>query len=285
MRDVCSRVQARALAILIVVAAAACGSAGRDGFGASSDADDAGARAQAIVPDAGKSARDGGRDAGKKDAGVADDLDADTGLDASAGDGGASLDGGLGDGGSAVSDSGAVVVTGPVTGGPCASGAAGAAAFRARWINGAGRATASYEVNGLPDKSRSKMGAYGYSIGFNPSFVDPYLGPGGVGLDGSDFIDIEISTAGLSQIHAATLAIYGRSYDTTASGSFSWQTAHGSASTVSGAVSNVAPYAWYGADVASELPAGDANLLVRVKAGPPSGSLVVSRIELCLDAD
>src|SRR5688500_162990 len=48
------------------------------------------------------------------------------------------------------------VVVGPITGGPCLSGQAGATAFRVRWVNGGGRATVQYETHGLPDKSRWK---------------------------------------------------------------------------------------------------------------------------------
>ena len=54
------------------------------------------------------------------------------------------------------------------------------------------------------------MGAYGYNIGFTPMFVDPFLGAGGLQLDSSDFIDIELSTKGVNQIKSATLALYER---------------------------------------------------------------------------
>jgi hypothetical protein len=174
--------------------------------------------------------------------------------------------------------------TGPITGGPCSSGAAGATAFRIKWINGGGKATVSYEVDGLPDKSRWKAGAYGYSIGFSPSFVDPFLGEGGLQLDSSDFVDVELSTVGLSSIRSATLAIYGRSYNTTTSGSFNWMTFTDSGSTPTDFVSNVAPYRWYAYDATSAFRTGDGGTLLRIKAGPSSGALVVNRIELCMDA-
>ena len=162
------------------------------------------------------------------------------------------------------------------------SGAAGATAYRIRWANGGNTAYPVYEVNGLPDKSRDHTGAFGYQIGFSPSYVDPYLAQGGLQLDGSDFIDIELSTVGLSQIANATLALYGRSYNTTASGSFNWQTFDGTGSTATNLVSNVAPYAWYKADMTTELSPGDNGVLLRIKAGPSSGSLVVNRVELCI---
>jgi hypothetical protein len=174
------------------------------------------------------------------------------------------------------------IPAGVITGGPCSSGAPGATAYRIRWANGGGSAYAVYEVNGLPDKSRDHTGAYGYQIGFTPSYVDPFLAQGGLQLDSSDFIDIEISTLGVSQITQATLAIYGRSYNTTASGSFNWQTFDGLGETPTNFVSNVAPYAWYGADMTTELSPGDNGVLLRIKAGPSSDALVVNRVELCI---
>lgn len=165
------------------------------------------------------------------------------------------------------------------------SGATGATAYRIGWINGGGRAQVVYQAFGLPDHSRDKASAYGYQIGFTPPFVDPNLGPGGLGLDSSDFVDIEISTAGMAQITKATLSIFGRSYNTTASGSFNWQTITGTGDAPSDLVSNAAPYAWYSADITTELPAGNAGTLLRIKAGPSSDALVVNEIELCLVAN
>ncbi|HVV82991.1 MAG TPA: hypothetical protein VHE35_07915 [Kofleriaceae bacterium] len=171
-----------------------------------------------------------------------------------------------------------------ISGGPCISGAPGATAYRIRWTGGGGTAQVVYEVNGLPDHSRDHAGAYGYQIGFTPSFVDVPLGGGGLQLDGSDFVDLELTTAGLSSITQATLSIYGRSYNTTASGSFTWQTFDGVDGTEPDFVSNVAPYRWYSADMTAELSPGDSGVLIRIKAGPSSDSLSVARIELCLQA-
>jgi hypothetical protein len=142
----------------------------------------------------------------------------------------------------------------------------------------------SYEVEGLPDHSSFKVGAYGYSFGFTPQFVDPFLGVGGLQLDSSDFVDVNLSTVGLSTITSATLSIFGRSFDTTASGSFNWQTFDGKGSTPDDFVSNVAPYEWYSADMTTEIMPGESGALLRIKAGPSSGALVVSQIELCLEA-
>jgi hypothetical protein len=173
---------------------------------------------------------------------------------------------------------------GIITGGPCISGTAGATAYRIRWADGGGTAYPVYEVNGLPDKSRDHTSAAGYTIPFTASFVDPFLGDGGVQLDDSDFIDIEISTVGISSISSAKLSIYGRSYNTTASGSFNWQTFDGTGSTDADFVSNVAPYQWYTADMTTEISPGDDGVYLRIKSGPSSDALVVNRIELCLVA-
>ncbi len=175
---------------------------------------------------------------------------------------------------------------GIITGGPCDSGAAGATAYRVRWAGNGSGSTAYpvYEVNGLPDTSRDHTGAYGYSIGFTPTFVDPFLGDGGLQLDSSDFVDIELSTAGLSQIQSATLSILGRSYNTTTSGSFNWQTFDGYNEAPANLVSNAPPYEWYSADMTTEISRGDNGVLIRIKAGPSSGSLVVNRIEICMQA-
>src|SRR5690606_30477700 len=132
--------------------------------------------------------------------------------------------------------------SGPITGGPCSSGAPGATAYRIRWANGGGSAYVVYEVHEMPDTSRFRAGAYGYSIGFTPQYVDTFLAQGGLLLDGSSFVDIELSTVGISSIASARLAIYGRSYNTTASGSFNWQTFDGIGAAPINSVANSAPY-------------------------------------------
>ncbi len=223
--------------------------------------------------------------------------DADTGSGGSDDSGVALDDGGVpgddgggngGDGGgNAGQDAGAGMdaPAGIITGGPCSSGAAGATAYRVRWANGGGTAYPVYEVNGLPDRTPDHVGAYGYQIGFTASYVDPYLAQGGLQLDGSDFVDIDLSTAGIASIASAKLSIYGRSFNTTASGSFNWQTLYDVDSTATNLVSNVAPYQWYTADMTPAIPAGIDGIKIRIKAGPSSGSLVVNRIEICLQAN
>jgi hypothetical protein len=188
-----------------------------------------------------------------------------------------------------VDGGGGVVVDGGgggiITGGPCVSGAPGATAYRVSFANAGGSAQVIYEGNGLPDTSRDHTGVFGYQIGFTSSYVDTFLAEGGLQLNSSSFVDIELSTLGVTTIHSATLSIYGRSYNTTTSGSFNWQTFSGTGSAPSNLVANSAPYQWYGADMLTEIEPNDDSMLLRIKAGPSSGSLAVHAIELCLDAD
>jgi len=156
---------------------------------------------------------------------------------------------------------------------------------RFRWTGSGSGSTASvvYEANTLPDTSRWHVSAGNGTIGYTPVFVDPFLGNGGLDLEGSVFMDIEISTAGLTAIDRATIAIFGRSYNTTTSGSFTWQTSAGTGAAPSNLVSNVAPYSWYGADATAAIRPGQSGALVRLRAGPASNALVVNRVEICVD--
>lgn len=168
---------------------------------------------------------------------------------------------------------------------PCTSGASGEHAARFMWEgNGPGStAYVVYETNTLPDTSRWKAGAYGRSVGYTPVFDDTFLGEGGLVLSGTNFMHIELSTAMMPPINTATIAIYGRSYNTTSPGSFSWLTFSGSGSSPYGMVANSAPYQWYTADATSALPAGDAGMLIRLEAQGPSNRLIVRRVEICFD--
>lgn len=203
--------------------------------------------------------------------------------DGGGGDGGGDGDGGGGGDAMGMADAAPV---GPITGGPCLSGHAGQTAYRVRWAGTGAGSTAYpvYEVNGLPDHSRDHAGAYGYQIGFTPRWDDPFLGPGGLVLDSSSFVHLELTTAGLASISNWTISIYGRSFNTTASGGFSWQTAEGYNQTPSTFVANSAPYQWYSADMTTEISPGDGGVLIRIKAQGGSGSLIVNRIELCVTA-
>lgn len=171
----------------------------------------------------------------------------------------------------------------PVTGG-CISGAPGRYAARFRWTGSGSRASVSYEANTLPDRSRWRVTAASRAIGYTPVWGDPFLGEGGLDLSGTVFMHVELSTAGLSSIRGVTLAIYGRSYNISASGSFSWMSFDGAGAAPSGSVANSAPYRWYRADATDAFRPGNSGVLLRISPGPPSGSLVVNRVELCFDA-
>jgi hypothetical protein len=169
---------------------------------------------------------------------------------------------------------------GPITGGPCISGAKGATAIRIKWLGSGSSAYPSYEVSGVPGV---KVGAYSSTSPFSykPVYGDPFLGEGGLVMDTGVFVDLDFSLTGISSVKSATLTLYGRSYATSSNGSFDWNTFDGAGS--SGSISNVAPYHWDGTSVLSGVPAGKVHKL-RIKPGPPSGSLVVNRIELCIEA-
>jgi hypothetical protein len=157
---------------------------------------------------------------------------------------------------------------------------------RFRWTGSGSGSTASvvYEANTLPDTSRWRVTAGSASIGFTPVFADPFLGAGGLDLEGTTFIDVELSTAGLSSLTGVTIAVFGRSYNTTTSGSFGWQTFDGTGAAPTNLVSNTAPYKWYRADATTEIQAGESGALLRLRAGPSSNALIVNRVELCFDA-
>src|SRR5262249_12800830 len=121
--------------------------------------------------------------------------------------------------------------SGIVAGGPCTSGATRATAIRVRWVNSGGTATVQYEKLGLPAKSDYNVSAANMSFNYTPSFGDQNLNVGGLEMPGGVFVAFEISTVGITAIDAATFSIYGRSYNTSASGSFSWQSFTGTGAT------------------------------------------------------
>src|SRR2546423_1258473 len=88
----------------------------------------------------------------------------------------------------------------------------------------------------------------------------------------------------ITTVACATLALYGRSYATGAGGSFNWLSFSDAGETPRDFVSNAAPYRWYRAGLGAAIAAGDAKVLLRIKAGPSSGALVVNRIEICMSA-
>jgi hypothetical protein len=102
-------------------------------------------------------------------------------------------------------------------------------------------------------------------------------------LDSGNFVDIELSTMGLSRIRSATLAVEARS--TSSTGSFSWQTfVNPSGAAITRGIVTSGSLGWYLVDVTADFEVGK-NELLRIKAGPPSNALVVRGIELCMEAD
>ena len=174
---------------------------------------------------------------------------------------------------------------GAPTGG-CVSGAVGTHVARFRWNGTTSGSTAwlSYEANTLPDSGRWRAGAYSSNFSYRPVWGDPFLGEGGLDMGGTVFMDVELSTAGLSSIRNVTIAIYGRSYSTGSSGSFSWQTFDGVGASPSGSIANSAPYQWYRANATAAFAPGNDGVLLRIRPEGPSNRLVVNRVEICLDA-
>ncbi len=242
---------------------------GSHGDAASDAAQDSGG--DAVADTDAHDAPDTGLDTNTSDTRPADigtDSDPDTGPDAFADTGDASSD----------ADTAAAA-------GDCISGATGTHAVRFSWQGNGPNSTAwvDYETNELPDTSRWHVGAYSQSFSYSPVYTDTFLAEGGLELSGTVFIDVELSTDGLGPLNKVTIAVYGRSFNTTSPGSFSWQTFSGSGATPSGFVHNSAPYEWYRAEATAALPAGDDGILLRLEAGPPSNSLVVHSVEICFD--
>ena len=173
--------------------------------------------------------------------------------------------------------------SGVVTGGPCVSGATGATAIRVRWVNAGGSAQVQYEKFGLPDTSPSRVSVAAMSFSYTPPFGDTGLGDGGLILEGSAFIDFEISTEGVGAVDVATLSMRGRSYSTGSSGSFSWQSHTGIGNTPTNFVAN-SWYEWYSYEIGGAIAPNDGAIRLRVKPGPSSGALVVNQMEICLIA-
>ncbi len=172
------------------------------------------------------------------------------------------------------------------TTGDCVSGAVGTHAVRFRWRGSYAGSSAyvDYEINQLPDTSRWHVSAASRSFGYTPIFDDTFLGEGGLDLEGTAFIDVELSTIALSSIRNVTIAVYGRSFATTTSGSYSWMTFDGSGATPHGSIANSTPYEWYAADATDSFTPGNGGVLLRIEAGPPSDALIVSRVEIRFDA-
>ena len=163
----------------------------------------------------------------------------------------------------------------------CVSGAPGRLAVRFLWDGSGPGSTAyvRYEANDLPDSSRWHVTAASASIGYTPPFDDTYLGEGGLRLDGTAFIDVELSTVGLSTLSGVTIAVYGRSFATTTSGASPGRPSTGRAPL--DLVSNSAPYEWYGdgADAFSRATTSSC-----CGSSGPSGALIKAPVAVCFDA-
>ncbi len=274
--------------------------------GASEDAGaDADTRDGAVMDAGSDASMDAGSDAGATDAGMADGGSTDGGTtDASTSDSGTTDSGAMDSGTDASIDSGSdasmdsgtdAAIDAPtdapsdtaIARGDCISGAEGTHAVRFYWRgSGSGsRAWVDYDVNELPDTSRWRAGAFSRgSVGYTPVFTDPFLGDGGLQMSGTVFMDLELSTAGLSSIRNVTIALLGRSFNTTSPGAYSWMSFDGAGATPRGFVSNSAPYEWYPANATTAFRPGNAGVLLRISPEGPSNSLVVHAVELCFDA-
>jgi hypothetical protein len=160
---------------------------------------------------------------------------------------------------------------------PCMRGT-GFAAFRFKY---SGSTSASLEAFGLPDRSNwEAVPAY------STSYTDALHG-GGINIASGNWILIRFSVEGLTRISSATLSIYGRSYNTTASGSFrAWSPIYGDISSPPNSVSNAWPYEWTSVDYTANVRVGDpkGTTGIRLFAGPSSSNLIINTVELCIDA-
>jgi hypothetical protein len=101
-----------------------------------------------------------------------------------------------------------------------------------------------------------------------------------------NWILIRFSVVGLTQIKSATLSMFGRSYNTTTSGSFeAWSPIYGSIFAPQNSISNAWPYQWKSVDYTANVKVGDTPGLtgIRFKAGPSSNDLIINTVELCID--
>lgn len=165
-----------------------------------------------------------------------------------------------------------------ISGPPCVNGP-GFAAFRFHY-DSSGSQSPVLDAFGLPDSSNWEAVPV-----YSTSIVDPGNG-GGLEIGQGNWILIRYSLAGLHQIHGARFSVFGRSYDTTASGSFdAWSPIYGDAPSPPDSVSNAWPYAWTTIDYSGHLAVGDDPGLtgIRLYSGPSSNTLVIHAVELCID--
>lgn len=259
----------RTLALLTLPLLAACANA-TSPF----QVEDGGGDANLTVDGAG-SEGGGGNDAAA-DSGAGNDATTDGGAGNDGGSGNDAAtptDGGTGNDGGVKLDSGP-----PLLGPPCTHGPG----FIAWKFHYNGSTSASTDVYSLPDSSNwEAVPAYPNST----SWTDAIHG-GGIDMASGNWILIRFSVAGLSQIKSATLSMYGRSYNTTTSGSFeAWSPIYGSIFAPTNSISNAWPYQWKSVDYTANVQVGDTPGLtgIRFKAGPSSYDLVINTVELCID--
>ena len=147
--------------------------------------------------------------------------------------------------------------TGIITGGPClrvrrarpaiASAGRTAAAPR-RWTTRRTACPTTRAITPRPTATRSAS---------RRRFVDPFLGDGGVALDDSDFIDIELSTAGISSISKATLVDLRPQLQHHRERQLQLADVRRHRLDPDDFVSNVAPYQWYSADMTTAISPGE----------------------------
>jgi|GEM_PF-6082033 len=193
---------------------------------------------------------------------------------------GAANDTDSGGGDSGVSDASSLAdssdASPPLLGPACTHGA-GFVAWRFHYK---GSTSAVTDVYSLPDKSNWQA-VPAYSTMFSDA-----LHGGGIEIGGGNWILIRYSVSGMSTIKGATLSVYGRSYDTTASGSFNaWSPLYGDNPSPTNSVSNAWPYTWTTVDFSNGVKVGDLPGLtgIRLYSGPNSNVLVINTVELCID--
>ena len=157
---------------------------------------------------------DGGPSDGGPTTDGAPNKDGGVGNDGAAGNDGGGSDSGTLDASAADSSDASPPLLGP----PCSHGPG----FVAWKFHYNGSTSAITDVYSLPDKSNwQAVPAYA------TMFSDALHG-GGIQIGGGNWILIRYSVSGMSTIKSATLSVYGRSYDTTTSGSFNaWSPIYG----------------------------------------------------------
>ena len=164
----------------------------------------------------------------------------------------------------------------PLLGPPCSHGPG----FVAWKFHYKGSTSAITDVYSLPDNSNWQA-VPAYSTMFSDA-----LHGGGIQIGGGNWILIRYSVSGMSTIKSATLSVYGRSYDTTTSGSFNaWSPIYGDNASPTNSVSNAWPYTWTTIDFSGSVKVGDSPGLtgIRLYSGPNSNVLVINTVELCIE--